>query len=215
MFMTGDTIRVHVYDSEVHLHEVITPNYGKDLLIYEKDGVPGVDWVRKTDGETDFLPLDKLNNPLTSIYRVNPLPIDLDADEFARLYAPPEGEQIDNTEKLRRAMLRAMHKALAVIGDGEDGGTCNFDSPALDYAACGVKGKDAVRLIESLGLRCHLWKPFKNHRNEDGTMTHAPRYLVISGFQRGQGNCRSRMAEAFCTSMNTDGCETRMYYQMD
>ena len=222
MIMAGDQIRIHVYNDPEHLHEVYTANYGKNLEVYEKQGVPGygdngvlgVDWIRE-DGETIFAPLDDFGDVLVKMYRVNPLPIDLELDEFVKLYAPPEGEQIDAAEKLRRAIERAKHAALAVIGDGEDGGTCNFDSPALDFVACGMKEKDAERLLESAGLRSFPWKPFKNHRGEDGTMIRAPKFLVICGFQHGQANLRTRMAEAFCRRMNVDGCETRMYYQMD
>ena len=43
----------------------------------------------------------------------------------------------------------------------------------------------------------------------------APTYLVITGFQSGQGYRHTHMAEAFCRSMNADGFETQMYYQMD
>ena len=222
MIMAGDKIRIHVFNDPEHLHEIFTANYGKTLEVYEKSGVPGygtdnalgVDWIRE-DGETIFAPLDDFGDVLVTMYRVNPLPIDLELDEFAKLYAPPEGEAIDKTEKLRRALARAKHRALVISEDDDDGGTCNFDAPALDFAACGMKCKDAMQLIKSAGLHCCIWKPFKNHRNEDGTMTKAPSYLVINGFQRGQGNLRSRMAEAFCESMNADGCESLMYYQMD
>ena len=78
-----------------------------------------------------------------------------------------------------------------------------------------MKEKDAERVIESVGLSCFTWKPFKDHCNEDGSMVRAPKYLVIGGFQHGQASLHTRMAEAFCRSMNADGCETMMYYQMD
>ena len=222
MIMAGDKIRIHVYEDPEHHHELYTANYGKTLDVYEKtgvagygdEGVLGVDWVRE-DGETVFAPLDDFGEVLAVMYRVNPLPVDLELDEFVKLYAPPEGEQLSAAEKLRRALLRAWHKALTVIGDGEDGGTCNFDSPALDFAACGMKQKEAEQLIESVGLRCYDWKPFKNCRGADGKMIRHPKYLVICGFQQGQGNCRTRMACEFCRSLNLDGCEAMMYYQMD
>lgn len=222
MIMAGDKIRIHVFNDPEHHHEIITPNYGKTLEVYEKAGVPGyggnstlgVDWVME-DGETVFAPLDDFGDVLATMYRVDPLPIDLELDEFVRLYAPPEGEVLDASEKLRRALLRARHVALAVGEDDEDGGTCNFDSPALDFAVCGITKADAERTIKAVGLSCFDWKPFKNYRGSDGKVIKSPTFLVIGGFQRGQGNRRTRMAEAFCDHMNNDGCETRMYYQMD
>ena len=39
--------------------------------------------------------------------------------------------------------------------------------------------------------------------------------VIINGFQHGQAERRSRMAEAFRDSMKADGYECMMYYQMD
>ena len=222
MIMAGDKIKIRIYQDPEHHHEIITPNFGKALDVYEKDGVPGygensvlgVDWIRE-DGETVFVPLDDFGDVLVIFQRVNPLPIDLEAEEFERLYAPPEGEKIDAAEKLRRALIRAGHAALAAIGDGDDGGTCNFDSPVLDFKACGLKKADAEKIIGDLGLRCFDWKPFRSHRDENGKLIKAPTYLVICGFQHGQAYLRTRMAEAFCNSLNSQGIESGMYYQMD
>jgi len=140
--------------------------------------------------------------------------VDIEADEFAKLYAV-DGEQIeDPEERLARALKRAAIASVSYI-DEPDGGTCNFDSPALDFSACGMSKADAERVIKGVGLFCHDWKPFKNHRGDDGKIIKTPTYLVISGFQSGQGNRHTHMAEAFCQSMNMDGFETQMYYQMD
>lgn len=140
--------------------------------------------------------------------------IDMELDEFAELYAPDLNEDPTPAEKLTRALKRAGHAA-RLFADEDDGGTCNFDAPVLDYAACGLKERDAVELIESLGLSCYDWKPFRNHRGPDGKMIRAPKYLVINGFQHGQGNRRTKMAEAFCQRLIADGIEAGMYYQMD
>lgn len=222
MIMTGDKIRIRIYNDPEHRFEVITANRDRTLEVYEKTGVPGygdesvpgVDWIRE-DGETDFVPLDDFGEVLVEMERVDPLPVDLEWDEFVRLYAPPAGEKVDAPEKLRRALMRAWHKALAAIGDGDDGGTCNFDSPAVDFRACGLTEQAAIRVIEQAGLRCYDWKPFRGYRDADGRLVRAPKFLVICGFQHGQANLRTTMAEAFCHSMNADGCECRMYYQMD
>lgn len=221
MFMAGDKIRIHVYEDPQHRHELYTPNYGKPLEVYEKADVPGyrgestlgVDWILD-NGETVFTPLDDFGETLVTMYRVNALPVDLELDEFARLYAPDPNEVLTPAEHLARSLKRATHAAM-LFAEEDDGGTCNFDSPALDFVACGLKEKDAERVIESLNLRCFTWKPFKNHRGEDGRMIRAPKFLVICGFQSGQANRRTRMAEAFCRRLNADGCECMMYYQMD
>lgn len=140
--------------------------------------------------------------------------VDIEADEFARLFAPQNAAEMDAVERLTRALKRAAIASVAHICD-DDGGTCNFDSPALDFAACGMTRARAEEAIKSVGLYCHDWKPFKNHRGEDGKLVKAPTFLVISGFQSGQGLRRTRMAEAFCQQLNEDGFEAGMYYQMD
>lgn len=223
MIMTGDKITIRVFHDPQHDREIITPNHGTTLEVYEQTGVPGyapdepvpgVDWIHE-DGRTAFTPLDDFGGSLFEIARVNPLPIDLEFDDFVKLYAPDPGEKINASERLRRSLIRATHAALAAIGDGEDGGTCNFDAPALDFSALGLRKPQAERVIDHCGLRCYDWRPFKSHRDESGKLIKAPTYLVITGFQRGQANLRTRMAEAFCHSLNRDGIESGMYYQMD
>ena len=140
--------------------------------------------------------------------------VDMDEGEFASLYAV-EAEQIeDPAHRLAWALKRAAVASVPCLAL-HDGGTCNFDSPALDYAACGMSREDAERVIKNVGLFCHDWQPFKSHRGDDGKIVKAPTYLVISGFQSGQGNRHTKMAEAFCASLNKDGFESMMYYQMD
>ena len=140
--------------------------------------------------------------------------VDLDESEFATLYGTDGDEIADPEKRLVRALKRAAIASVPHIRD-DDGGTCNFDSPAFDFDACGMRKADAERIIQAVGLRCFDWKPFKNYRGDDGKMVKSPTYLVICGFQCGQGYRRTKMAEAFCTSMNADGYECGMYYQMD
>jgi len=140
--------------------------------------------------------------------------LDIDADAFAAIYAPDDHAAIPAHERLERALKRAAIAAIPHLDD-DDGGTCNFDSPALDYAACGMTKECAKQAIEAVGLSCFDWRPFKNHRTDDGKIVKAPTFLVIGGFQSGQGYRRTHMAEAFCDAMNNEGYETRMYYQMD
>lgn len=140
--------------------------------------------------------------------------VDIEADEFARLFGAENTGDMNAVERLSRALKRAAFSSALHICD-DDGGTCNFDSPVLDYAACSMSKADAEAAIKAVGLHCHDWKPFRNHRGDDGKLVVAPTYLVISGFQSGQGLRRTRMAEAFCQQLNEDGFEAGMYYQMD
>lgn len=106
-------------------------------------------------------------------------------------------------EALRAALERA--KIAAELAEQpDDGGTCNFDSPTLDYRAMGLSKKKAIETIEQAGLNCFEWK-------SRGCIFG----LVICGMTKGQGNCRTAMAEAFQKSLQSDGIESGMYYQMD
>ncbi|MBR2870097.1 MAG: hypothetical protein IKB98_01770 [Clostridia bacterium] len=100
---------------------------------------------------------------------------------------------------LERAKIIAEHSATA-----DDGGTCNFDSPTLDYRAMGMSKQKATEVIKSVGLGCYDW-----------TFGRTVFGLVIVGMTKGQGNCRTAMAEAFCKSLQADGIKSDMYYQMD
>lgn len=104
------------------------------------------------------------------------------------------------------ALRKALEKAKIIADNAfqeDDGGTCNFDSPTLDYRAMGMSKKKAVETIEQTGLWCSEWKSYV------GCM------LVIRGMTKGQGNCRTAMAEAFHKSLKADGIASSMYYQMD
>lgn len=102
------------------------------------------------------------------------------------------------TDSLRRA-ASAAEKFAAV----EDSGTCNFDSPALDFRANGMTKARAEAAIKAAGLRCYDWRCF------GVTM------LVICGFQRGQAYRHTKMAEAFYEALKADGYDCTMYYQAD
>ena len=126
-------------------------------------------------------------------------PVSLTPDEFAALYAATDNP--DKVEALTRALRRAEIAALAFQNE-PDGGTCNFDAPALVYRASGLTRQQAEQAIENAGLRSFEW-------NSCG------KALVICGFQCGQANCRTAMSEAFQRSLAADGYACGMYYQMD
>lgn len=124
----------------------------------------------------------------------------------------------NNNEKyelLKKALLKAItfseHARQEHIAKCErsgrmvDGGTCNFDSPTLDYRAMGMSKKKAVETIEQAGLRCFEWRGYY------GSILG----LVICGMTAGQGNLRTEMAEAFNKSLKADGIASDMYYQCD
>lgn len=103
---------------------------------------------------------------------------------------------------LTNALIKAKNYAQNFI-DTEDGGTCNFDSPAIDYRAMHMSKAKAAEAIKAAGLRCVEWKCFRSP------------YLVICGIGAGQGNRNTRMAEAAHESLKSSGISATMYYQMD
>lgn len=107
-------------------------------------------------------------------------------------------------EELKKALEKAITVAQEAKTD-DDGGTCNFDSPTLDYRAMGMSKAKAIETIKSVGLGCFEWRSYY------GKIWG----LVICGCTAGQGNCRTRMAEAFHKSLVAQGVASGMYYQMD
>ena len=128
---------------------------------------------------------------------------DMDPDTFAELFAPEPDQNLSKTEKLTRALRRAAVHALEHVTD-DDGGTCNFDSPVLIVEGSGMRTADVMYAVTQAGLRG--WKG--TERAWKGT-------VILNGFQHGQGNRRTNMAEAFRDSMVSDGYRCMMYYQMD
>lgn len=111
---------------------------------------------------------------------------------------------MDKYEALKKALLRAQAQAQAAK-QSDDGGTCNFDSPTIDYRAMGMQKAKAIETIKSVGLSCFVWTGYY------GKVLG----LVVCGMTAGQGNCRSAMAEAFHKALINDGIKSGMYYQMD
>ena len=109
----------------------------------------------------------------------------------------------DNKYTALTAALERAKEAAQIYANTEDGGTCNFDSPAIDYRAMHMIKSKAEEAIKSAGLRCFDWKSWNGMR------------LVVCGIGYGQGNRNSRMAEAAEKSLKASGVETAMYYQMD
>lgn len=104
--------------------------------------------------------------------------------------------------ELTKALEKAKQAAQVFINT-EDGGTCNFDAPAIDYRAMGMRKDKAEEAINAARLHCYEWNSWGGKK------------LVISGIASGQGNRRTRMAEAACRSLQADGIAATMYYQVD
>lgn len=102
-------------------------------------------------------------------------------------------------EALEMALLKANNDAQA-YADTEDGGSCNFDSLA-------IKVKATEKQMSQLDWGSYKWS--KRDPTDGKTW-----YVVVLDYC-GQGNRRSRMAEAACESMREQGYETTVYYQMD
>lgn len=109
-------------------------------------------------------------------------------------------KKIDKYQALTDALKLAIDAA-KVYANTEDGGTCNFDSPAIDYRAMHMTKSNAEKAIRAAGLRCFPWNRLC--------------MLVVCGIGYGQGNRNTRMAEAAEKSLKASGVATMMYYQMD
>lgn len=95
--------------------------------------------------------------------------------------------------------LKAAHAyGLAHMGN-DDGGTCNFDAPALFLTGWNKKLVEAA--AKAAGVGCFEWEFFKA--------------CVFTVRGAGQGYTRTKAAEAMCQYLKEQGYEAGMYYQMD
>lgn len=111
-------------------------------------------------------------------------------------------------EKAKNTLIEALKSARAEaekhIND-EDGGTCNFDT-ALLKRPDGITKAAFAEAIEAAGLRCS----YDNSRTSAGQG-----FYHIYGYQSGQGERRTAMAETFAKWMKAYGYSADVYYQMD
>lgn len=125
---------------------------------------------------------------------------------------PPRAFQVHIRQKeksmdykaLTEALIKAKEAARAAGVGVYDGGTCNFDNPAMVFDR--KERAEAEKAIEAAGLRSFEWD-FASSKEQVA--------LVISGMTAGQGDQRTTMAEAFKDSMQAQGYKCGMYYQMD
>lgn len=114
-------------------------------------------------------------------------------DEESR---PLSGKYAKLAEDLRRAAEAAQQ-----YRDHEDGGTCNFDAPSLclpRWSAAEIK-----RAAKAAGLGVYAWRFGRRTR------------WVLSVPIPGQGNRRTKAAEAMTRELEALGYDALTYYQMD
>lgn len=104
-------------------------------------------------------------------------------------------------EALTEALIKAKEYAEQYKGT-EDGGTCNLDAPTINSWK-GCKKSLVIEAVKAAGLSCWEWSGWGQRR------------LVICGGTCGQGNMRSRMAEAMWRSLEASGIDAGLYCQAD
>ena len=96
-------------------------------------------------------------------------------------------------------------KALAQSCECFDGGTCNFDSPAL-YIPDGMTYQQVAACCACAGVSCYDWKPSK----------HSPALVVLCSCAGiGQADRRTKGAESAQHFLQEHGWNCTMYYRMD
>ena len=107
----------------------------------------------------------------------------------------------------RATLVHAFREAAAAAvaadpGPDADGGTCNFDAPALRLP--GIREKFLAECAAEAGLSVSPFEWFSGRR-----------WFWVMVPLHGQGNRRTRMAEAACRRLKELGVNAVMYYQMD
>lgn len=108
-------------------------------------------------------------------------------------------KKVSRVDELAKALKRAKKEAMKYI-DSEDGGSCNFDSATVRLYHW--KEADVKKACEMAGVDCYKFEG-KYYR---------PWHI---GYTSGQGNRRSRMAEAFSESLKASGYNSGMWCAAD
>lgn len=102
--------------------------------------------------------------------------------------------------KLRDDLIIAV-EAGKKADHGEDGGTCNFDSPSLLLPRW--QEKKVKQAAKEAGIGCFKWELFGGAR------------YVFTTPTRAQGNRNCRVSEAMCKALETLGYSVLQYCSMD
>lgn len=154
--------------------------------------------IAKINGEYEVIALDETSEELDS-FKTD------DFDMAVRVYermcercgAPPLKGKYAKLRKDVEAAKTAAEVELTM--NPEDGGTCNFDSPVIYLPKWNEKL--VMQAFDEAGLGCWVHNFFG-------------KCFVIS-VHGGQGNGRTRYAEAVERSLKEAGYKTSMYYAMD
>lgn len=104
--------------------------------------------------------------------------------------------------RLRDDLKKALKAGIDAEHDNpEDGGSCNFDSASISLYRWNEKLVE--RAAEEAGTKCFKWNLYGNARYVFNPKTH------------GQGNARSRNAEAMTKALKVMGYDAMDYSQMD
>lgn len=133
-------------------------------------------------------------------HNANPQLLGIEINDFIRIFGTDPAEPKD--VYLKHVFERAKYIA-DLYRDEDDGGTCNFDSPVVDYLAYGLPAKRVEEIAKEAGLGCYITNLFRK------------KYMIICGFQCGQANRRTAMAEAFAAALGNAKIPSGMYYAMD
>ena len=105
-------------------------------------------------------------------------------------------------QKLIDSLNAAKLAAFFVRDLNDDGGSCNFDSPAISLPRW--READVKACAEAAGLSVFCWNSWGGKR-----------WVFSVPGPCGQGNCRSTMAEAMTEALQAAGFDAVTYYQMD
>ena len=126
-------------------------------------------------------------------------------DDYICKYTTPPTEPIEKPltgkyKKLRDDLIIAV-EAGKKADYGEDGGTCNFDSPSLLLPRW--QEKKVQQAAKEAGISCFKWELYGGAR------------YVFSTPTRAQGNRNCRVSEAMCKALETLGYSVTEYCSMD
>lgn len=101
-------------------------------------------------------------------------------------------------------LTACLTQAREEFGKSEDGGTSNFDSPAIRFPGAHAGTVEAAASL--VGENCSRWNNRRNQPFYD--------FFVFSG-PTGQGNRRTRIAERTTELLKERGYDTTVCYRMD
>lgn len=107
-------------------------------------------------------------------------------------------EKMNKYAVLSADLAKAYKKAFALYGGSEDGGTCNFDGPAIKLPRwIEEKTRQAAK---AAGLDCWKWELWGHSR-----------FVIALPGECGQANRRSRVSETMVTMLKAKGYDVTEY----